>query len=507
MRRSERKPLTASLSALALVALLAACQGVAEPESDALESGFEQCQTTTGRPYGLLDAQGLRQAAPHASAVPVPGELLVAYRAPDSAQLRAARALLQADGSTAAVATVGEAQVFDAALELQASAVRSQHGLKTLAAAGGAGLPELVSAADELSVLAGLRADPRVLYAHQNYYLATQFLPDDALFQQQWNVRSFGLPEAWNTYLKAPERGEVVLAVIDTGVDPQHPDLAAKLLTGWDFNGKDADTTPGPAGAAAHGTHVAGIAAARSSDDGIIGVAFVPEVRILPVKVFDDGGAGGTVADLVQAIRWAAGLSVSGAPRNENPAHVINLSVGVAGTYPGLDAAVRAAWQAGSLVVAAAGNHAGGAPAGGVLSPANAPCAIAVGSVDSDRRLSSFSNTGPEVELVAPGGSGLVAFGGSGGAGCNGVISTLPGGRYGCMSGTSMATPFVAGIAALVISQLDAPTPEAVRRLLTESTSRVDHYPTGTAGHGLLCADTALGASTNCGELVIAPDN
>lgn len=500
------RPLLTALSSLALVALLGACQGVPAPGHEALVPIVEQCQPPTRGSSSLasIAGAGARQAAPHPSARPVPGELLVAYRAPDRAQLRAARALLQAETATAS-ASLEEASIFATAVELQASAVRSEHGLTVLTATGGAGLPELVAAADEVATLAGLRSDPRVLYAHHNYYLETQFQPDDALFQEQWNVRSFGLPEAWGAYLAGPRRNEVVLAVIDTGVDPHHPDLAAKLVPGWDFNGSDADTSPGTTGTAAHGTHVAGIAAARSSAAGIVGVAFVPEVRVLPVKIFADDGAGGTVADLIRAIRWAAGLSVAGAPRNDHPAQVINLSVGVAGTYPGLDAAVSAAWEAGSLVVAAAGNHAAGTSGPGVLSPANAPCAIAVGSVDSDRRLSSFSNTGPQVELVAPGGSGLVSHGGSGGAACNGIISTLPGGGYGCMSGTSMATPFVAGTAALVVAQSEAPDPDAVRRLLAASTSRVDDYPAGAAGYGLLCADTALGASTNCGELVIAP--
>src|SRR5690606_35505872 len=165
-------------------------------------------------------------------------------------------------------------------------------------------------------------------------------------------------------------------------------------------------------------------------------------------------GVNASIADLVLAIRWSAGLVVPGIASNPHPADVINLSLGVAGSYPALDAVAVDAWNAGSLLVAAAGNHTGAMPDPGVLSPANSPCVIAVGSVDSDYDASTFSNRGPQIELVAPGGFNNT--------GCLKVVSTLPPpATHGCMSGTSMAAPFVAGVAALVIGQGPPVTPGA----------------------------------------------
>src|SRR5690606_36347700 len=211
------------------------------------------------------------------------------------------------------------------------------------------------------------------------------------------------------------------------------------ILPGWDFYDDDDDTCPGPAnGHAEHGTHVAGIAAALGDDAyGVAGVAYGPAVQILPVKVFDASGVNASISDLALAIRWSAGLTVPGVATNSNKAAVINMSLGVSGVYPALSEAAADAWNAGSLLVAAAGNHTGATSDPGVLSPANEPCVIAVGSVDSDYDVSTFSNTGPQVELVAPGGFSNV--------GCLKVFSTMPPPQgHGCSSGTSMAAPFVA---------------------------------------------------------------
>lgn len=485
--RRRRRLRGLALVAVAATLLLTACQQPAEQELP-LGRSAAMCG-----PYlaasGLADAldQGVRKAAPHATAVPVPGELLIAYRPPQTSLLGPATL----DGR----ATAGLSPA--ALVELTGAAVRSDFGLTRLEMAALPGLPELVATDDAPAVLAKLSDDPRVEYAHLNYYLEVLYVPADPLYEEQWHLDDFGLASAWDAYLAVSSQREVVIAIIDTGVDPLHPDLATKVLPGWDFHGVDPDAAPGTGYLAGHGTHVAGIAAAAGGAVGVTGVAFVPEVRLLPVKVFDDSGAGGTVADLVRAIRWSAGLSVAGAPGNRHPAQVINLSIGVPGVFPSLDAAVKAAWDAGAVVVAAAGNHAPGQPDRGVLSPANAPCAIAVGSVDADRQVSAFSNTGPEVEILAPGGYGS--------ASCGGIVSTMPGGGYGCMSGTSMATPFAAGVAALVLSQGEHTSPESVRNLFSVSTSSVDSYLPTVGGHGLLCADMALGAATSCGRLVLAP--
>lgn len=370
-----------------------------------------------------------------------------------------------------------------------AEGVRSAYGLRSIAPiASGA---ELVYTADPDAVIARLRADPRVRYAERNAYVALQRVPNDPLFaQDQWNLSRFGLEDAWD--IETGDDGRVVIAIIDSGVQLAHPDLAAKMLPGCDFNGRDNDPNPGPivTGDTAHGTHVAGIAAAVGDNrEGVAGVAFGSGVRILPVKIFDDTGTHATVDQLAKAIRWSAGLHVAGVADNPNPADIVNLSLGVPGRFQTLDDATTAAWEAGALVVAAAGNHTGG-QASGVMSPANGPDVIAVGSVDDDKSLSYFSNTGPEVDIVAPGGLGPSS--------CGYVVSTVPFDDYGCEAGTSMAAPFVSGEAALLKSQ----DPERDNEDLRERILSTTEPGSGTAeqfGRGVACVDRALGALTRCG--------
>jgi serine protease len=413
-------------------------------------------------------------AAAGVSARPVGNEILVAYAGS-----------FGVNAQDAATATA----------DLRAQ-VTGAHALSLLRAGAG-GSPDLLRApqgADVDALVATLQADPRVRYAQRNYYLEKAFVPNDPSFGEQWNLSSFGLPEAWDV-----ERGDgpgdaVVIAVLDSGVQTTHPDLAAKVLPGYDFFDLDADPNPGPPnGENEHGTHVAGIAAAIGDDaTGVAGVAFGPRIRVLPVKVFDDTGLQGTVAGLVDAIRWSAGLSVTGAPANANKAHVINMSVGVPGRFPALDAAAEEAWNAGVFLVAAAGNHGNGVTDAGVLSPGNAPCVVAVASVDETYVVSSFSNTGPEVEVAAPAGVGSAT--------CGAVYSTIPLSTYGCMAGTSMASPFVAGVAGLLFAQGTYDTPAAVRSRLSQTTE-VDAWMTDAQeyGNGVVCADAALGAATRCG--------
>lgn len=408
---------------------------------------------------------------------------------------------------------VGYRQTSGLSLQAQATQLRNsrvellrRHNLQPLRL-GAAGAPDLLrapSGVEPEEFLALIAADPLVSYAQRNYYLEPQFSPNDTLYRHQWNLSSFGLEQAWD--VQRGEGNEVIVAVIDSGVQTDHPDLAEKLLPGFDFYSRDNDPNPGRFppnhanfGHAAHGTHVAGIVAASGNDGrGVSGVAFGTAVKILPLKVFADNGRDATISHLIDAIYWAAGLPVTGLPPNPNKAQVINMSLGVAGLHPAIDAAVEVAYNEGVLLVAAAGNHTTD-PDPGVLSPGNSPCAIAVGSVDEDRTLSSFSNTGPQVELVAPGGFAS----GDSITECTTftVLSTLPNSSYGCMAGTSMASPFVAGVAALLLSQEPALTPDQLRMRLSASTllSSADADP-AQYGNGLLCADRAIGAATRCGD-------
>lgn len=393
--------------------------------------------------------------------------------------------------------------------------VSSAHGLSTLEAADGAG-PDLLAAppgTDVDALVELLRTDPRVAAVQRNYYLELQWnngLPTDPLYGAQWALATFGVPDAWAALTHPPERN-VVLAVLDSGIDSHHPDLAAKVLPGFDFfrNSPISDPAAVPPGTAsyervAHGTHVAGIAAALGDAAGVIGVAFTPAVQVLPVKLFDDCGDSGRVDTLIKAIRWASGLAVAGAPVNENPADIINLSLGVPGRHPVLDEATTQAWQAGVLVVAASGNN-----SGGVLSPANGPHVLAVGSVDQDRQRSGFSNYGPELDLMAPG--GFATAGGEATVACaasatTSILSTMPlmpsappELAYGCLAGTSMAAPFVAGVAALLFAQDATRTAADVRQVLLATALSEPYMSPVSYGSGIVCADAAVGAPTQCG--------
>lgn len=473
-----------------------------------LDYGIGTCGTFTPQAVngaGLTTTAIGTLAPPQAASAPapapspadaVPGQIIVGYRAPAGVQ-----------GAALSVQ----------ALKLASVDVRRAYGLTLLHGGYGQG-PDLVRASNVAATLARLRSDPRVRYAQPNRRVHELFVPNDPYYPLggggttygQWNLYDFGMPQAWDqeTGASAASRasGQVVIGILDSGVAGNQEDLASKLVPGWDFYYDDAGTDPGTAPYSSgqdHGTHVAGIAAALGNNGkGIAGVAFDAHVKILPLKVFDDTGSTATVYDLVRAIEWAAGYTDSAVttnPTNPNKADVINMSVGVQGDQPAVDAAAQDAWNAGVLLVAAAGNHGNGTgyPTDpGVLSPANAPCVMAVGSVDSTYARSYFSNTGPQVEVTAPGGF----YGGVTNT-TNAIVSTLPGGtgsNYGFDAGTSMASPFVAGIAALLKAQDPTRSPTQLRTLIDGATKPVADR--SQYGYGVACADKALGAATTCGK-------
>jgi serine protease len=271
--------------------------------------------------------------------------------------------------------------------------------------------------------------------------------PNDPLYGAQWGLPQINAEQAWATSTGAG----TTIAVVDSGVDLDHPDLAGKIAGGITFSGcpdKPAGCGNGDwANGDPHGTHVAGIAAATTNNGaGVAGTA--PDARILAVRVLDDAGSG-TTPEIVAGINWAA----------DNGADVINLSLG---SLPGtqllqaeLHEAVEAAVAKGVVVVAAAGNE---FVAPFCDSPSFADGALCVVSTDPNELRSSFSNFGlkPDLHVVAaPGGRGAVF--------CeDDVLSTFPPGAetacsprggYDYLAGTSMATPFVAGAAALLVAQ------------------------------------------------------
>lgn len=484
------------------VGTISACQASGQLYS----AHYEAARVAAGRQGALSPSFAIHDAGSPAFyapdfPVPVGNEIIVSYNH-------------RSAGGTLLSAQSLEQQAAQARTDLT-----GRLGLTTVEAGNGA-VPDLLVAPPEADIdrlLAELRGDPRVAAAQRNYYIYLQQYPQqttDPYFTSQWALTSFGVPQAW-THLGNTAEREVVLAVLDSGVDSSHPDLAAKMLPGFDFFRNSALADPvyvGPEaalhGKVSHGTHVAGIAAAMGNGLGIIGVAYRPEVKILPVKVFDDCGDVGSVNALVKAIYWAAGFDVPGAPPNPHPADIINLSLGAPNRQPVLDEATSAAFNAGSLVIAASGNHRAGGYSS-VLSPANGPDVLAVGSVDEDRVVSDFSNHGPQLNVVAPGGFGNAGSDPDGRCGAvpPRVISTVPHAPagpeelgYGCMVGTSMAAPFVAGVAALIMLQDATATAADVRNILTGTALLAPHMTNSNLyGVGLVCADAALGAATTCG--------
>lgn len=255
-------------------------------------------------------------------------------------------------------------------------------------------------------------------------------IPDDPLFSQQWGMSTIGAPAAWDV---TSGSAEVTIAVLDTGADLAHPDLAANIDTANDRDIINNDYTAQDDNG--HGTHVAGIIAAVADNSlGVAGVA--GRCTILPVKVLRADG-GGTSSGVAEGVRWAA----------DKGARVISMSLGTSTYSSALYEAVLYAASKNCFVVAASGNEARGT----VLYPARLPEVIAVGSTAVSDTLSSFSNYGADLDITAPG---------------TAIMSTTRGGGYGNMSGTSMATPHVAGVAGLLFAEHPTWGREAVEHVL-----------------------------------------
>ena len=479
--------------------------------------GLERCGTYPSSFVGAgggaaRAAERTANAASRAQPAPpqtpyVPGELLVRYREPVGLGAEG----LGAEDGLEARQNVGAAVRRDFGLVLEESGNLYAPDLVKVerAAALGAGVSD-VDALDMEALAARLEKDPRVVYAEPNYYLTLlETRPDDEKLPEQWNLLDFGLPQAWDvaTGENAGEGG-VVVAIIDSGVDMNHEDLAPKMLPGCDFYDEDNDPNPGPRnGFAEHGTHVAGIAAAAGDNGlGIAGVAYGPGVKILPIKVFDEEGRVATIAELIDAVRWAAGLPVAGVATNPNKADVINMSLGTGQRQiESVNEAMQQAAAAGVVLFASSGNAGGSggtAQGGAIMSPANAPGVIAVGAVNGDYRRAAFSDyatSGPTVDLMAPGGAKTLTLG------CRDILSTFTSdsfgnSEYGCLMGTSMASPFAAGVAALVLSQNPNLSPQQVKAKLTGSAQFSAFMNPAEYGAGVVCADRALGAPTRCGR-------
>jgi type VII secretion-associated serine protease mycosin len=331
-----------------------------------------------------------------------------------------------------------------------------------------AGVWSLVRSSDgHLSVvragaLARVAAGSQVLSTEADVAENALAMTNDPLRPQQWALDHSSFEAAWS----ATKGAGVTVAVVDTGVDAFHEDLGSVVLPGVDFIDSGRDGRFDPDG---HGTHVAGIVAARANNGrGIVGAA--PAVRILPVRVLDANGSG-LSSTVAAGVVWAT----------DHGARVINLSLG-GGPSPGIQIAIRYALSKGAVVFAAAGNN--GASGNTAVYPGAYPEAIAVGSYDATYTKSAFSNTASYVDVLAPGNSILSTWSSS---------ST----SYAVASGTSMATPYAAAEAALVISENPKLSAGAVT-VIVEATAR-DAGPPGVDaqyGHGLIDPAAAVLAAT-----------
>jgi len=243
--------------------------------------------------------------------------------------------------------------------------------------------------------------------------ITPSIVPNDSYFDKQWALGKIQALEAWQVTSGSQD---VLIAILDTGIDPNHEDLEGKVVAEVNFT--DSPTTDDIHG---HGTHIAGIIAANSNNGiGITGVA--PEVQLMNVKVADDKGRC-QPSVVAQGIIWAV----------NNGASVINISIEIREASPELEDAVNYAWTKGALIIASAGNDGSQDP----IYPACYENCIAVAATRQDDSLAPLSNYGDWVDMAAPGFN---------------IYSTLPDNSYGYKTGTSFAAPYVSGLAALLFS-------------------------------------------------------
>ncbi|MDC0771664.1 S8 family peptidase [Streptomyces sp. HD] len=368
-------------------------------------------------------------------------------------------------------------------------------------------LGENLTKRDVADVVAEYQADPQVAYVvpdRLNKPLAT---PNDTEFSKQWDLfestAGMNVPGAWDVTTGSG----VTVAVIDTGY-VTHSDLGANIVGGYDFisdtavsndgNGRDSNpadpgdwTTDGQCdtgwqatSSSWHGTHVAGtIAAVTNNSKGIAGIAH--GAKVSPLRVL--GQCGGFDSDIIDAITWASGGTVSGVPANTNVAKVINMSLGGGGACSAAtQSAITAAVNRGTTVVVAAGNENQNASNS---SPANCNNVVSVAALGRSGSKASYSNFGSSVDIAAPGGETRTTT-------ANGILSTLNTGTQGPSSetykyyqGTSMAAPHIAGLAALMKSANTSLTPAQIESAIKTNSRALPGTCSGGCGAGL--ADAA----------------
>ena len=330
----------------------------------------------------------------------------------------------------------------------------------------------LVPSGKEADYRTQLLQDADVLFVEFNYYIQAALTPNDPLWLPssasplgQYGPIHINAPAAWNVTTGSTS---TILAIVDSGIDASHPEFKGRLVPGYDF--VDNDSTPQDL--YGHGTHVAGIAAATGNNG--IGVAGIDwQTKIMPVRVLDKFGFG-SAEGIAEGIVWAV----------KHGAHVINLSLGASIPINLLEYSTYYAYFHGVAVIAASANS-----NGPVWYPAAYPWVLAVGATDRNDQRAFFSNFGPSLDVAAP---GVDILSTTPMKGSFTLITEMPN-QYGLLDGTSMATAFVSGAAALLSGLPQFDTPDKIYVALEQTAKPLGSpIPNDHTGYGLIQIDKAL---------------
>ncbi|OBZ08156.1 MULTISPECIES: S8 family peptidase [Bacillales] len=300
-------------------------------------------------------------------------------------------------------------------------------------------------------------------YLYMTNETTDAIIPNDSLYSEyQWNLPSIETEKGWNV---SKGNDQVIIAVLDTGVQSNHPDLKGKITKGTNIVNEGAD----PDDDVGHGTHVSGIiGAVVNNGEGVAGLSWYN--KIMPVKVLDSSGAGSTYS-VAQGIIWAV----------DHGAKVINMSLGNYAQADFLHDAIKYAYEHDVVMIAASGNDNTDRPG----YPAAYPEVFAVAATNSSKEKASFSNYGDYIDVAAPGDS---------------IASTYPGSQYAALSGTSMASPHVAALAGLIRSVNPALSNVEVMEIMRKSAIDLgDKGKDNYFGYGEIDVDKALHAASKFG--------
>jgi hypothetical protein len=305
----------------------------------------------------------------------------------------------------------------------------------------------------QMTLLAALARNPHVQFVESDMEVAPDALPNDPNYSKQWHLPKIHGPAAWDHTVGDPG---VVIAILDTGVDPSHSDLAGLLVPGWNVYDNNSDTRD----VYGHGTSVAGSASALGNNGlGIASVTWAS--RIMPIRISSTTG-GATFSAMAKGLTYAA----------DNGARVANISYNSAARSATVQSAAKYLHDRGGVVTISSGNDSQ------YIDAADNDYVLAVGATTSSDGLASFSNRGPFVDLVAPGSS---------------IYTTANGGGYRSVSGTSFSAPITAGVAALVLSVNPALSGGQVQDLLKQTADDLGAAGYDTSyGHGRVNAYRAV---------------